>query len=315
MAILVPQGATMRKLIGLGVALIAFATFAASAPAADPPVTVPFPATSVGPVFIAAQTVNTSGAMASWFAPGSTVVFRAYAVDTKLGKTLTAKDVTFFYVTIPNQPNVKLKYNATAPGATAKMPWTGSWTVPATYPAGLVDFKILAKTVSKHRGLFVQMPVSTSQLNVSSTAAAPFGPGPAPAASTASAAKNDLALYVDSVNGTAPAGAPTRPVGCTQTNVYKRGERVVIRTWGFDLKDGTTLSTDNVDTATFTFPGQTPVVLAWGAHGATNAKVWFWTNFFAIPAGFPLGDVTVKVAFKTDSGHTGTFDYSITIVP
>ena len=305
----------MRKLIGLGAALISFAALAASATAADPPpVPLPFPATSVGPVFIAAQTVNTSGAMASWFAPGSTVVFRAYAVDTKLGKTLTAKDVTYFYVTIPNQPNVKLKYDPKAPGATAKMPWTGTWTVPATYPAGLVNFKVLAKTVFKHRGLFVQMPVSTSQLNISPTAAAPFGPGPTPAASTA-AAKSDLALYVDSVNGTAPAGAPTRPVGCTQTNVYKRGERIVIRTWGFDLKDGTNLTTDNVDTATFTIPGQTPVVLAWGAHGATGAKVWFWTNFFTIPADFPLGDVTVQVAFKTDSGHTGTFDYTITVVP
>ena len=305
----------MHKLIGFGAVLIAFAALASAAPAADPPGTTPFPASSVGPVFIAAQTVNTTGAMSSSFSPGSTVVFRAYAVDTKLSKVLAAQDITYFYVTIPTQPNVKLKFNATAPGATARMPWSGTWTIPATYPAGIVPFTILAKTVFKHRGSFVQIPVSTSMLTVASTAQTPFGAGPAPAASLAGAAKPDIALYVDTVNGTQPVGAAKRPVGCSQTNVFKRGEQVVFRIWGFDLTSGQTLSTDNVDTATATIPGVGPVTLNYGAHGATGAKVWFWSAPWIVPATFPLADVTVHLEFKTDAGKTGAFDYALTIVP
>jgi hypothetical protein len=304
----------MRGIVSVGMAAAAFASFAALAFADTSPQ--PFPAPTVGPVFVAAQTVNTSGAMSSWFAPGSTVVFRAYAVDTKLDKVLAAKDVKYFYVTIPNQPNVKLAFNASAPGATPRMPWTGTWTVPASYPAGIVNFKILVKTQFKHRGSFVQMPVATAQLNISSTAPAPYGGGPASSGSTAPASPVDIALYVDSVNGTSPVGAAKRPIGCTQTNVFKRGEQVVFRVWGFDLKSGDTLATDNVDTASATIPGvATPLTLNYGAHGATGNKVFFWSAPWIVPPDFPLGDVTVHVALKTDSGKTGTFDYPLTIVP
>lgn len=306
----------MTKITTLVVALAAFAALATTALAdTAPPAASPFPASSVGPLFIAGQTVNSTGAMASAFAPGATVVFRAYAVDTKTSKLLTAKDVKYFYVTIPNQPNVKLKYGASAPGATGRMPWTGTWTVPTTYPAGIVNFKILAKANSKRIGSFVQIPVVTSQLTISPTAATPFGNGPT-ASSTVASDKAEVALYVDSVNGTSPVGAAKRPIGCAQTNVFRRGEQVVLRIWGFDLKSGDTLSTDNVDTATAAFPGvAAPLTLNYGAHGATGAKVWFWSTPWIVPASYPLGDATVHVAFKTDAGKTGTFDYPLTIVP
>ena len=306
----------MSKILALVAGLAAFAALATTALAADPapPATTPFPASSVGPIFIAGQTVNTTGAMASAFAPGSTVVFRAYAVDTKTGKGLVAKDSKYFYVTIPGQPNVKMKYDPTAPGATKRMPWTGAWTVPTAYAAGIVDFKILAKATSKRSGSFVQIPVATSQLTISSTALVPFGPGPSSAVPAAD--KFSLGIYVDTVNGTGPVGAAKRLVGCAQTNVFKRGEQVVFRVWGFDLKSGDTLSTDNVDTATVVVPGvATPLTLNYGAHGATGAKVWFWSSPWIVPADYPLGDVPARVAFKTDAGQTGTFDYGITIVP
>ena len=64
--------------------------------------------------------------MTNYFAPGATVVFRAYAVDSKTHKVLAAKDVKYFYVKIPNQPNVKLKYDPKAPGATPRLPWIGN---------------------------------------------------------------------------------------------------------------------------------------------------------------------------------------------
>jgi len=285
------------------------ATTGGSATAATP---APFPSPTSGPLFIAAQTVNTQAAMANWFAPGSTVIFRALLLDTKTMKSLVGKDVTYFYVTIPNQPNVKLTYNPKATGATPRMPFTGTWTIPANYPAGTVNLKILAKSTSKRHGEFVQMPVAPSMLTISSTAPSQYSGGPNAAGATAAPDKSQLGLYVDTVNGTSPVGVAKRPVGCTQTNVFKRGEQMVTRVWGFDLTTGDTLSNDNVDTATVTIPGvSAPLTLGYSAHGT----VYFWSVPWIVPASFPLGDVTVHISFKTDAGKSGTFDYPITIVP
>ncbi|HEY8646566.1 MAG TPA: hypothetical protein VIL77_11860 [Gaiellaceae bacterium] len=306
----------MRKLVSLAAAVAAFASLAAAATAADPapPTVVPFPAPKLGPVFVAAQTVDKTGSMQAQFAPGSSVIFRAYAVDSKTHKTVVAKDAKYFYVAIPNQPNVKLKYDPKAPGAFGRLAWTGTWTIPASYPSGTVAFKVLVKTQSKRIGQFVQMPVSTAMLTITPTPQATLGSGPA-AATVAAASSSDVALYVDTVNGTQPVGAPKRPVGCTQTNVYKRGEQVVLRIWGFDLAAATVLSTDNVDTATYAIPGQAAAALNYGAHGATGAKVWFWSAPWIVPAAFPLGDVSIHITFKTDSGKTGSYDHVLTIIP
>jgi hypothetical protein len=309
----------MKRILILSSALAAAATVTALASAATP---VPFPASTVRQVFVAAQTVTTDGTMSSWFAPGASVVFRAYAVDPKTRKIVDPKTVKYFYVTIPNEPNVKLTYGATAPGASTGLPWTGTWTVPSSYPAGAVPFKVLIQlkqnTGKQLKGQFVQMPVATASLNISPTAPAAFAPG-APAG-TAGAGSGDqqlnLSLYVDSINGTAPAGTQARPIGCTQTNVYKRGERVVIRSWGTDLTaSGAVLSNDNVAEAHYSIAGQPDVPLTWGAHGAAGSQVYFWSNFWIVPATFPLGETTVHVSFTTESGKTGTYDYVLNIIP
>lgn len=303
----------MRKFLTLGAALVAFATVAASAPAADP-IAAPFPSSTSGPVFVAAQTVTATGAMQNQFAPGSSVTFRAYAVDSKTRKALAGKDVKYFYVAIPNQPNVKLTYQPKSPSATGRMVWIGTWAVPTSYPVGLVNFKVLVKAQSKRIGQFVQMPVATAQLTIAANPQTALGAGPA-AVAQPTTSDASISLYMDAVNGTQPVGAPKRPVGCSQANVYKRGEQVVVRVWGFDLSAGATLSTDNVDTATYSIPGQPTAPITYGAHGAVGAKVFFWSAPWIVPATFPLGDVTIHVAIKTVSGKTGMFDLPITIIP
>ena len=135
------------------IVLILIAAIAATAalPAVANAQETPFPSPKVQQVFVAAQTVTAQRAVITQIAPGATVVFRAYAVDRKTRNVIAAKDVKYFYVKIPNQPNVKLSYNAQAPGASPRMPWSGAWTVPAAYPLGLVDFKILIKLEAKRR--------------------------------------------------------------------------------------------------------------------------------------------------------------------
>lgn len=300
-----------RIIITLG--LVMFAVLGgAPAAVADDPVT-PFPAAHSGDVFLAAQTVTTDGAVHNYFAPGSVVVFRAYAVDGKTHKLVTTKTAKYFYVTIPNQPNVKMKYNPKARGAGGRYTWIGTWAVPTDYATGIVNFKMLVRTKTKRLGSFVQIPVATSQLTLSTTPQPPMGVGPGSPAQAGS--KVNVALYVDTVNGTRPKGAPPRPIGCTQTNVYKRGEQIVVRAWGYDLATGTVLTMDNVTEAHFSLPGVANVTMNWGAHGATGNKVWFWTNAWDSPAAYPLGDVKIHVSFTTIAGKTGTFDYPITIIP
>jgi hypothetical protein len=304
----------MKRILALGAAVAAMAIAVGPAEAATP---VPFPSPTVVNLFVAAQTVNTSGVMSSWFTPGSQVVFRAYAVDPTTKKVVDPKTVKYFYVTIPNQPNVKLKYDPRAQGASAGHPWSGIWSVPTTY-SGYVAFKVLVQVKDKSgkqlRGQFVQIPVASASLNISATAPAPFAPAAAAGGSATDAVLN-AALYVDSVNGTAPAGTQARPIGCTQTNVYKRGERVVIRSWGTDLATNEVLSADNVKEAHFSIAGQPDVAMVWSAHGAAGAQVFFWSNPWIVPASFPLGEVNVKVAITTDSGKTGTYDYALNIIP
>lgn len=303
----------MSKFPALAAAICAVAIFSPAAGAANPGET-PFPAPKITGVFAAAQTVTTDGVESSYFAPGSTIVFRAYAVDAKTHRILVAKDVKYFYAKIANQPNAKFKYDPKAQGATARLPWTATWVVPTTYATGLVPFTVFVKTTAKRQGQFVQFPVPTSQLTISATPPPVFTPAPAGIA-TAGLTSLDVTLYVDSVNGTRPAAAAPRPIGCTQTNVYKRGEQFVVRAWGSDLTSGDVLGSDNIDTATATVPGAPPITLNWGAHGVVATHVWYWTGAWNIPSDYPLGDTTVHVVFKTDSGKTGAYDYKITIIP
>jgi hypothetical protein len=304
----------MKHILILGAALGTAAAVTAPALGANPPL--PFPSAKAGPVFVAAQTVTMTGAMANYFAPGSTVVFRAYAVDTKTKKLVGARDAKFFYVAIPGQPNVKLKYDPTATGASNGMPWIGQWAVPAGFTPGAVPFKILVKLTSKRTGQFVQMPVSAAALTISATPPAAFGP-PASGGEVGLLVngKIDMSLYVDTVNGTRPVGAAPRAAGCSQTNVFKRGEQVVIRTWGHDLASGDVLSSDNVKGAHVSIAGQPDVTLNWGAHGATGAQVFFWSAPWIVPADYPLGQTTLHIVFTLENGKTATYDHVLNIIP
>jgi hypothetical protein len=295
------------------VALASFAIFAIvpGAWGADP--VVPFPSANSGEVFVSAQTVTADGAISNYFAPGNTVVFRAYAVDGKTRNVVTSKTAKYFYIKLPNRPNLKFKYTPKGPRASGRYVWTATWAVPADYATGIVPFKVLVRTKTKRIGSFVQIPVASSQLTITPTPQTPPGSGPTSAGTAGS--KLGFGIYVDSVNGTRPAGAAPRPIGCTQTNVFKRGEQFVLRAWGYDLTNGEILSMENVSDAHFTVPGVPDVTLNWGAHGATGNKVWFWTNFWNIPKDYPLGDTTIRVGFKTLAGKTGTFNYLITIIP
>ena len=298
-----------KRILILLVASLAAIGIVSVGSAADPP----FPATKVGDLFLSVQTVDSSGALITQVKPGDTVIFRAYSLDPKTQKFMTAPEKRYFYIEIPGVANAKFNYTPTGPGATVLYPWTASWTVPSTYPLGTVKFRALVRPKqSPKRGSFSQTPVASSMLTISANPQNTPGTGSTQSTALATA---PIGLYVDSVNGTGPKGAAPRPVGCTQTNVFHRGEQFVLRAWGFQFSDGAVLDLTNTTDAHFSIAGIPDTVLNWGSHGPTGAKVMFWSNAWNIPTTYPLGNVVVKVVFKTLSGATATFDYPITIIP
>lgn len=128
--------------------------------------------------------------------------------------------------------------------------------------------------------------------------------------------KLDVMLYVDTVNGSRPApGTKPRPVSCTQTNVYVRGEQQVFRVWGTVAGTGDVLSTENVKYAYVQMAGTPNMKLSWGAHGSASNRVYFWTAAWNLPADYPLGSTTAKIVFKTEDDAFGTYEYNFTVVP
>lgn len=141
---------------------------------AQTPTEVPFPSPTVVQYFVSSQTVTAPGSalganvLTNFFPQGSTVVFRAFAGQSKTGELFTDETVRYFYVKIPGQPNAKFAYTEPAKkkGLPEPWPWRATWTIPADYPLGLVQFKVLLRSKADQYGSFVQIPVVPSQLTV-----------------------------------------------------------------------------------------------------------------------------------------------------
>jgi hypothetical protein len=122
---------------------------------------------------LAGPTAAKPGAQTNFVAPGGSIVFRMWAVDTAgTGKVLTGADVSQAYVKIPGQPVVMLKFAKQGTAANAPSYWTGTWTVPATHPVNtVVLFHVLMRTKADHKlGDFSQDTLAAgSQLTVVTT--------------------------------------------------------------------------------------------------------------------------------------------------
>jgi hypothetical protein len=154
----------MKSILTAALVAAAASVFAATALGqAAPP---SWPPGGPAQVFIWADTVAAdTGKQDNFFSQGSAVVFRAYAVDLKTKKVVTPKQAKYFYVSIPNQPNVKMTYGPQGGNAKNQL-WTGRWTIPKDYPLGVVKFRILVHTNERHHGVFMQAPVEPAQLTV-----------------------------------------------------------------------------------------------------------------------------------------------------
>jgi hypothetical protein len=148
-------------IVSLGAAGILFSASASGQ--TTPPA---WPAGGAAQVFIWADTITAdTGKQENFFSQGSKVVFRAYAVDLKSKKVITPALAQYFYVKIPSQPNVRMAYSSAAKGVRNSL-WSATWTVPANYPLGPVEFRVLVHTKARHHGVFQQAPVPAAQLTI-----------------------------------------------------------------------------------------------------------------------------------------------------
>jgi hypothetical protein len=163
-----------RLALMLGAALAAGALAVSAFADTAPPTVTPFPLGKSIDVFVSGTTVYAPdaaapakpGAQSNFFTPGMSVVFRAYAVDTKTGKVLTPAETKYAYVSIPNQPNLQLHFTKAGTGAARTSLWSATWAIPSVYPLGMVPFVIHFRTNTNRYGLFYQAPVAAAQLTV-----------------------------------------------------------------------------------------------------------------------------------------------------
>ena len=271
-----------------------------------------------GQVFIAGDTVTARskygyvppvlGKQENFFPRTAGVKFRMYAIDLKTKKVLTAKDVKYAYVTIPGQPNVKLAYGKLGRTAGAPRLWTGTWSIPAEYPLGVVPFRILVKTNSKRVGSFQQTPVAAAQLTVAPEApegSVPPTPPSPPPTKPYPGSRVEVAMYSDTVSSSR--GEVRQSRVCTQTNYFQRRSRVVFRMWAVDTRTGEPLTPLDVKYAYIKIPGQPNVGMTFGPHGSAGNRVNFWSTAWAIPADYPLGVVPFRIVVKTEDGRFGIY--------
>ena len=134
---------------------------------AQAPAETPFPSPKIVGTFVRVRTVTApnSAYLTNFFPHGAPVVFRMFVGDNKTGHSLTNKDLRYARIAIPGQPSLTMKYAGDDP----LWPWVGTWTIPADYPLGIVNFQAQVKTKTNANGSFVQMPVGTSQLTVTAS--------------------------------------------------------------------------------------------------------------------------------------------------
>lgn len=121
-------------------------------------------------------------------------------------------------------------------------------------------------------------------------------------------------LYADTVQNSHPKYGVVPQVGCSITNLFRRGNGVVFRVWGIEAKTGLALTPDNVKYAYVSLPNPadatqpTLMKLAYGAHGKGDAARSFWTAAWDVAPTYPLGVVPFKIVFKTKANKLGVFN-------
>jgi len=185
--------------------------------------------------------------------------------------------------------------------------WAGSWSIPANYPTGAMNYKVVATTPDGRSGTYEPYNVGSSKLTV------------------VSPATTSLVVAADMVRGGAGAQGPT----CVLTSQYQQGEEVVFRARITDSKTGKQVpedpatllamdpaptsdqlasSTAGINVVVHLSDGQT-IPLSFGGHPGRAPVDYFWAGSWSIPANYPTGTLDYYVTADWPAeGASGRWD-------
>ena len=103
----------------------------------------------------------------SVFKRGMVVVFRMSAQDTVTGKALDEAGISKAVLQLPSGEELAFKYAKHGKEADSPSFWATAWNVPADFPLGAVDYKVMVTTVAGDTVTWAQPhPVPTSLLQI-----------------------------------------------------------------------------------------------------------------------------------------------------
>jgi hypothetical protein len=101
----------------------------------------------------------------SRFKAGDPVGFRMTAVDPQTGEIADTADLTVTVTYGGKDESVPMRYRGTGPNPHPGM-WTGKWVVPDDAPAGVVKYRVEARTADGRTGVWQPFDIEASTLSI-----------------------------------------------------------------------------------------------------------------------------------------------------
>lgn len=160
---------------------------ASSAPATPQPTTAPAAtggSTGLGSLSIQADTViggtnlpqgDVSCTLNNRFPRSSEVVWRAAIVNPATGQGLDDSQIASVIVTLDDGQQFPMRFSGHPPNSPTTSFWATSWTIPDSYPTGIVHYTITATAADGRTAKWQPLNVDSSELTVTETNPSPAG--------------------------------------------------------------------------------------------------------------------------------------------
>jgi len=118
-------------------------------------------------------------------------------------------------------------------------------------------------------------------------------------------------FYVETLTSTGPSKYGFTPtVPCTQSGVFKRGMRLVVRFEILDTSTGKRVTDKDGATIKLVLPHGEEIPGRWTIRGGGAAlpdSAWMWDTSWDIPLDYPLGSFDYRITIATKDGRKMTF--------
>ena len=118
-------------------------------------------------------------------------------------------------------------------------------------------------------------------------------------------------FYVETLTSTGPSKYGFMPtVPCTQSGVFKRGMRLVVRFEILDTSTGKRVTDKDGATIKLVLPHGEEIPGRWTIRGGGAAlpdSAWMWDTSWDIPLDYPLGSFDYRITIATKDGRKMTF--------